>query len=171
MSAMHAVLQRHLRLTLIIGLLFGSTLGAEIVTNYENPKRFTDFELTNISKNATNRIFDRKIKSSPVLKLVAGGGRSLELSFTDIDMAGYINPFVGRFPSNSVRIIKGSSPPKISFNYTLKNADGQPLASGEARLVDVGLSTLNSLRQYQNTDFFDFEIELIEQWAVERFLK
>ncbi|MEO0509250.1 MAG: DUF3016 domain-containing protein [Verrucomicrobiota bacterium] len=160
---------RQLLLLTSMGFFASPFLTAEIVTNYQSPEKFTDFKVTSITKKSTQRIFDREIKRNRVLQLIGGEGRTLELNFTDIDMAGYIDPFVGRFPSNSIRIIKSTFPPRLEFTYALKNAEGTSIAMGEVNLSDIGLSTKNSLRGYRQTNSFSFELELIENWAIKTF--
>lgn len=63
-------------------------------------------------------------------------GEVLEVLITDIERAGDFEPGMGA--SDHVRIVRDIYPPRIDLSYTLRDASGAVLASGERSLRDVG---------------------------------
>ena len=63
-------------------------------------------------------------------------GERLEVVITDIERAGEFEPGAGG--SDRVRIVRDLYPPRIDLSYTLRDASGRVVASGERRLRDVG---------------------------------
>lgn len=62
-------------------------------------------------------------------------GEQLAVEITDIKRAGEFEPAIGR--SDHVRIVRDIYPPRIELNYTLSDAAGNVIASGERRLSDL----------------------------------
>ncbi|MEM1222449.1 MAG: DUF3016 domain-containing protein [Verrucomicrobiota bacterium] len=149
-------------ITTVVTVCFNIAASASIETSYIEPRKFTDLELTNRSKDTSAALFDREVKASKILHQAIGEGRTLELTFTDVDLAGEILPFIGRH-NNETRVIRSVYPPRIEFNYILKDESGNEIATGTEKLVDINFQI--GIRRPSSSDIFYYEIDLLEEWA------
>ncbi|MEO8458889.1 MAG: DUF3016 domain-containing protein [Dokdonella sp.] len=92
-------------------------------------------------------------------------GQHLTVTFTDIQRAGRIEPWRG--PNmDSVRIVKDIYPPSIDLSFSLTDADGKVLDSGDRKLRDVGfLSRATPFRDAQ----LQYEKRLLDDWLNKEF--
>lgn len=142
----------------------------EIVAEFGDLDQFTDFSVYGMSEEKTLSIykseFDSEIK--PLADKYFKEGESLVMQFTDIDMAGDIQPWRNRY-SADIRYIEDVYPPRVKFTYTVKDAEGNVLKEGEASLSDLAyrMNTLAPMRtQYEN---FFYENTLIRDWLRKTF--
>lgn len=136
---------------------------AEIKTNYVNLEDFTDFTIAESPETFAQKVFDKELKGSSKLQGYVGEDRLLELTFTDIDMAGDVQPWRNR-DNADIRYVESIYPPRIKLTYVLRNAQGEEIASGEEALRNLGfdsdIGATSSMR-----DSFYYEIKLLEDWA------
>jgi hypothetical protein len=105
---------------------------------FVQPEKFSDFRIQGRQENVSAGLFRDQV-SSYLAPLVAGRfpGDKLTLTFTDIDLAGRIDPSKTRRLSD-IRIDRNiASPLRLYFDYTLTNSSGKILASGSKSLVDA----------------------------------
>jgi hypothetical protein len=106
--------------------------------NLIQPEKFSDFRIQGRQENVSAGIFRDQI-SAYLSPLVARRfpGDKLALTFTDIDLAGRIDPSKTRNLSN-IRIDRNiASPLRLYFDYTLTDSNGKILARGSKSLVDA----------------------------------
>jgi len=124
----------------ILGLCLATAFSAEagnVHISFDHPRRFSDFRIQGRQEIESAGIFRDEV-SGYLSPLVAKRfpGSTLSLSFTDIDLAGRIDPYRIR-RLNNVRIDRNiASPLRLYFSYTLANSRGKILASGSKSLVD-----------------------------------
>lgn len=88
-------------------------------------------------------------------------GQTLDVRFTDMDRAGEYEPWHG--PSTDhIRIMKDIYPPRLTFDFTLRDADGRVVDQGQRKLTDM--SYLMGARP-MDSDPLRFEKRMIDQWA------
>ena len=91
-----------------------------------------------------------------------GPGERLDVVITDIERAGEFEPGAGR--SDGVRIVRDIYPPRIDLSYTLYDASGDVVGSGERRLRDIGF-----LQRHAGTvgsgDPLRHEKRLVDDWV------
>ena len=93
--------------------------------------------------------------------------RHLEVTFTDIKLAGAFEPWRGPH-YDDVRIVKDIYPPRIDLRFVLKSGDGSILAEGERTLRDVGFLT----RGMANTsDPLRYERRMLDEWLDREFVR
>lgn len=89
-------------------------------------------------------------------------GERLEVRITDIDRAGDYEP--GHGASDHVRVVRDIYPPRIDLTYTLRDATGQVVGSGERSLRDLGF-----LQRQPGTvgtgDPLRYEKRLVDRWV------
>jgi len=89
-------------------------------------------------------------------------GQTLEVTLTDIKRAGDFEPWQGP-RATDIRFMRDIYPPRLTFQYVLKAADGRVLDEGEAQLRDTGyLHGSGGLAS--NSDPLRYEKKLIDDW-------
>ncbi len=89
-------------------------------------------------------------------------GQTLDVTVTDIKRAGDYEPWHGSRGSD-IRIMRDIYPPRISLQYTLKDASGRILDEGQAKLSDSGY--LHNIGVRSDTDPLRYEKRLIDDWV------
>ncbi|MEM7601857.1 MAG: DUF3016 domain-containing protein [Verrucomicrobiota bacterium] len=138
-----------------------SLASAGLVTKYNNVSSFTDFRYSERSPASTQKAFDYQIKRQRSLTGWIGNNRTLEITFTDVDLAGRYEPFNFRGGSNP-RVIRDLYPPRLKFNYVLKDASGRKIRSGSANISD-NTFLLGARRNLGGRPFY-YEFELLRDW-------
>jgi len=93
-------------------------------------------------------------------------GQLLEITFTDIDMAGDFEPWAGpRW--NEVRIVRDIYPPRMEFTFRLTDAEGNVLKQDQRKLV--GLGFLMKITMGANDDSLRHEKALLDDWLRDEF--
>ncbi len=133
-----------------------------ITVNYQDPENFTDmkdgFYGTAKGMAAYQEEFAKYVTRTADRFLPQG--QTMEITFTDVDMAGDFEPWRGSQASD-VRIIKSIYPPRLKFNYVVKDADGVVVKDGSERLSDLSFQNAIGLNRQ---DTFYYEQSLIGDW-------
>lgn len=110
---------------------------ANVRISFVQPEKFSDFRIQGRQENVSAGIFRNEVSAflSPyVAKRFPGA--TLTLNFTDIDLAGRIDPSKTRKLPDA-RIERNiASPVRLYFNYALTDSYRRILASGSKSLVD-----------------------------------
>ncbi len=113
---------------------------------FVHPERFSDFRIMGLQENESARIFRDNVSSylGPVMARRYPSA-TLTLKFTDINLAGRLDPSrIRKF--NDVRFDReGASPLRLEFEYTLADSKGKVLANASTSLVES-----DYLRRYIN---------------------
>jgi hypothetical protein len=129
---------------------------SEVKDNSSYGRRNSDYWLGTLQKYAQTRA-DRALPA----------GQRLDIKFTDIKLAGSFEPWRGpRF--DDVRIVKDIYPPRIDLSFTLTDANGTIIASGERKLRDMAFLS----RGTPNTsDNLRYEKRLLDDWIYREFTR
>jgi len=157
----HAILTA-LMLAIPFGLSAEEAEQHPVSLTFGEVKHFRDFEYSGMNEEKTTRIFERELLR--YLDRMAPRyleDHRLELHFTDIDLAGDVQPWRNH-ANRDIRYIESIYPPRAEFTYTLKDASGATVAEGEAKLIDLGFD-FNTIRR-MNPDPFEYEQDMIRRW-------
>ena len=151
----------------LIYLLLSSSLiafsslatAASLELNWGSPEGYSDIKP---GSSSTQRGFNKQL-SSQLERHMAKLARELPedqkltMNFTDIQLAGNVDPVRG---TDSVRIVQGNRyPAKMRFSYTLTDASGNTLKSG-----DESLSSTTSDVRTANKESFGVEKKMLTRW-------
>jgi hypothetical protein len=104
---------------------------------FVHPERFTDFRIQGRNEISSAPIFRDQISAylSP-LEAKRFPGKTLTFRFTDIDLAGRLEPWrIRKF--DNVRFDRDlQSPLRLYFDYTLTDSKGTVLAGGKQSILD-----------------------------------
>ncbi len=94
---------------------------------------------------------------------VLPAGYELEVTVSDVDLAGDHSPLSSTF--GDIRVLRDIFPPRIGFDYMLKDSNERIIESGTAKLVDMSyLYRLNPIR-HSSTNAAPYISEMIERWS------
>jgi len=147
-----------------------SVTAQEIVGEFTNIEKYTDFSVSGLSEEKTLSIFESEFEDEmkSVAKKYLKEGEVLTITFTDIDMAGDIQPWRNRHNAD-IRYIESIYLPRLKITYVLKNAAGEVVAEGEESLSDLSYQ-MNSMA-HMRTQYlhFFYENDLLKNWARKTF--
>jgi hypothetical protein len=139
-----------------------------VTVEFVAPEKFTDARYDGRSRrDASNNPvlgdFRRYLEKEAPRHLAPG--QRLAIRFTDIDLAGDIEPTT--HPELlDVRIVKSIHPPRLRFAWTLHAADGSLLRQGEEQLRDLGFNMDSALL---GNDRLRYEQRMLRRWLGKTF--
>jgi hypothetical protein len=129
---------------------------AAVKIDYVDPGRFTGFHINNRDFQHSSMVFTRDVTAA--LKPVMARrfpGHTLNLRYTNIDL-------VGRRTSGpqGLRVVSGSTPPWLAFDYVLQNPSGRTIANGSRKLVASAPASSSESR----TRPVQIEADMMQRW-------
>ncbi|HVU17001.1 MAG TPA: DUF3016 domain-containing protein [Candidatus Didemnitutus sp.] len=142
----------------------------QVDVNFDHPEKFTDFKDTSMSTEKGRAYlmseFTNDIRETA--KRYLAPGDHLEVTFTDINLAGEYEPQRGpRF--DEVRIMKSIYPPRMAITFKLQSADGKVVAEGERKLIDMNY--LMTTPPGFDNDRLRYDKALVNDWMRSEFPK
>lgn len=150
--------------------LIGSLSAQELVTEYENFEKYSDFSVYGHSEARTLKIFKAEVEDekSRIMGEHLKEGETLTITFTDIDMAGDIQPWRNTHNAD-IRYVEDIYPPRLKFRYVLTDAEGETLMEGEESISDLAYQ-MNALAPMRTRySHFFYELELLRNWTRKTF--
>ncbi|MHC1654752.1 DUF3016 domain-containing protein [Stenotrophomonas maltophilia] len=89
-------------------------------------------------------------------------GQTLDVTLVDIKRAGDYEPWHGP-RGRDIRVMRDIYPPRITLQYTLKDASGRIISEGDARLSDTGYLQGGGL--LSDSDPLRYEKRLLNDWV------
>ena len=138
-----------------------------IQVEFEHPEKYTDADYGPRSHKSDAEAIFRQLrrhlqKQAPQY---LSAGQQLQLTFTDIDLAGDREPSAN-IELHDVRIVRSVYPPKLAFRYQLLGNDGAVLRQDEVSIRDIGFDLARGLR---SSDPLRFEKRMLSQWLSREF--
>lgn len=159
---------RHLLFALLAGMLAVFSAGvlaadkSPVTVHYKDPQHFTEVRLARMAGVPESDHYLDVIRSflekrgARILK----PGQHLDITITDIDLAGEYEPWLGPQMS-TIRIIRDIYPPRINLDFTLYAADGSVLRKGSRKLIGMGIMDTVS---FSDQDPRRYEKALLQRW-------
>lgn len=131
-----------------------------ITVNFHESDKFTDAR-AHFGGDTDQGYLDalaRHVRKEAANRLAPG--QRLEVTFTDIDLAG---EFIPTDPNQmDIRIVKEIYMPRQTLNFRLVGEDGQVIKEGERRLTDMNFMNNNRIIGRNEPLFYDKS--LLEDW-------
>ena len=168
--------------TLLLGVLLCAPLLAQagdaarksynsdqVTVDWTDPAKFTETRFGPQLRQTSPEVWLAELQKTLVKRAgsVLPAGQHLKVTITNVDLAGQVEPSVGRGASD-VRVVKSIYPPQIDLNFRLTDANGEVIDSGERTLRDVAFldrGTASSSGSYR------FEKRLLTDWVDKEFGK
>lgn len=132
-----------------------------------DPSSFRDIRPANQSRlKYRNHVFTNIEEHFDKLAEDLPEGQTLEVSVTNVDLAGRVEP--GRFLGltnnlNDVRVMTNIDVPRISFEYAILDSNGNKIKSEEVELKDMSY-LMHGTRSFSARDAFGYEKRMITKW-------
>jgi hypothetical protein len=157
-------------LLLVAALAAGSVYAADskasnVTVSFNEPEKFTDAG-SRYNSGPDQGYLDelaQHVKNEAASQLAPG--QKLEVTFTDIDLAGEFNPANSR--AMDVRIIKDIYLPRLTLSFKLRDADGKVIKEGERKLTD--LNFMNGLGVVGRNQPLYYDKGLLTNWVKKEF--
>jgi hypothetical protein len=143
-----------------------TTSATSLNMSFDAPDAFTDFTFQSLSEQRTASIFTKDVEralQSTVEKYLPEES-VLNLQFTDIDLAGDVQPWRNRNNAD-IRYVENIYPPRLKFSYQIVAPDGSVLREGEENLSDMAFMMRAAFNIHRNN--FYYETELLKDWLRE----
>jgi hypothetical protein len=93
-------------------------------------------------------------------------GQTLVIDVSDIDLAGEVEPVGPRM--EMIRVMRSYTWPRIALHYSLKDAKGQELRAGDAKISDMDYQ--NSISGFASTGALRYESDMLTRWFSREFV-
>lgn len=135
----------------------------EAAMTWRNPGAFTDID----SGDAAQKSFSKGVEKAFNAELdelaeQLPKGYRLELDFTDIDLAGEVDPVYLR-DYREIRILKDVYFPQLSFDYRVLDAGGRQVA-GQQGVTVKDMGYLNGPKLGNSSTAFFYERRMLRDW-------
>jgi hypothetical protein len=140
-----------------------AAMAGEAKMSLLNPDKFTDIEPGNGTdksfRKGLERAFTEELsKSAKALPV----GQTLEVTFTDIDLAGEVDP-VDMPGGYQLRLLKDVYFPRLQFDYRVLDASGAVVS--EQKGVELkDMSYLSGPRSATTSTSFYYETRMLRDW-------
>jgi hypothetical protein len=160
----------------LLGIVFAgaaSTLAAEagdtsrVSVDWTDPAKFTEVRYSHAFGKPKPETWLEAMRKTVVQRAddLLKPGQHLDVTITDVKLAGQYEPWRG--PAyNDVRVVRDIYPPRIDLRFSLSDANGNVIASGERKLRDPGFLTRSTPN---GSDSYRFEKRLLKEWLVREF--
>ncbi|SHH96866.1 DUF3016 domain-containing protein [Ferrimonas marina] len=140
------------------------TQDGAVTVIWQQPDDYTDVRTgTGIQSRYQNHVFATLGKHlQKQIEPMLTEGQTITFTVTDLDLAGDVRPSMGRTTSD-IRIIKSVYPPRIAFNYEVKDPAGQVVTQGEENIRDMGFDSRPPSR-YRN-ESLRYELRMLDDWV------
>ena len=166
--------KKTLTLISILGLLTpGAMLAADsvkpdparVTVTFDHPEKFTDVKDDYIATEKGQEAILAEIKDfiESKAKSYLRAGQKLEVTFTDINLAGDFEPQRGA-QFNHVRIVKDIYIPRLTLDFKLTGADGKVINEGKRELTDLAFMMRVA---FPPSDSLRFEKDILNDWLRE----
>lgn len=146
----------------VVLLIAGLAQAGSVQVSFDHPERFSDAGTGRDAERVLS-VITQHLQSLGQVKLPAE--QTLSVTVTDIDLAGEIWPWRGRF--GDVRVMgRQVDWPRIALRYTLSEGD-RVLAQGDERVAD--LAYLMRPVRHRFMDPLPYEQRMLDEWFARRF--
>jgi len=143
-------------ITLSLPLYAGS-----VEVYWENTDNYSDLG-TDFHDDTTVKMFAEEME--PYIKRQVHDhlpdNQSMRITITNVDLAGEFEPW--RL-ADDVRIVRDIYPPRMEFDYTIYDSEGNIIESATENISDIDFM-FNIGRRFVGTDEFFYEKEMFQQW-------
>lgn len=115
------------------------TLPAVARVAFDHPERFADFRLAAVYREADSAKLQKELTSAVQASVakIFPDGYTVEIRMIDVDLAGVIRQYYD-LPGSELRTYERGFPPKVKFDYTVLDRQGNAMMSGRQELADRG---------------------------------
>lgn len=158
------------------GILLPVAQAAEVKVVWQDPDSYRDIEPTSQSKSSFRRnVFTNLEEYFKELGETLPADATWTITVTNLDLAGQVWPAsfanVGFGMNglgnsmNDVRVVKSIDIPRMSFSYSLNDAEGAVIKSADVSIKDMGFMDRSIYRD--RWDNYRYEKQMLKDWFAE----
>jgi len=136
--------------------------GGSAVVNWADPANYKDVRASGGSQEKFQaRTFAQLAGTIQTLADTLPEGQKLEMTVSDLDLAGEVQFSGARTQYQDLRVVKEMYPAKITFHYRLLDASGRVLEEGDEKLLSrwMGASTRTG-----SSESLEIEKRMLGNW-------
>ena len=133
---------------------------AQIAVIFVEPQRFTDVRYSMAEPNSVALLSELHTFMCKTGERYVPAGMQLEITVTDIDLAGDFEPWRGP-QFGHVRITRDIYRPHISLEFRLTDANGSVVSTGQRKISDIAYQT-RLVRPPD--DYLRYEKDILRDW-------
>lgn len=158
-----------LGLMVAVMILPASALAGEAAVEWKHPEKYTDIRSGNQTNKSRMRSIDNALGAEFTdMAAMLPPGYRLDVTVTDLDLAGEIDPVPTRTMSQT-RVLKDIYFPRMTFDYRLLDAQGAvQLEEKDMKLKDMQYMS-ESMSVKTNQSYYS-ERKMIRDWFNKRIL-
>lgn len=140
-------------------------------TDFTDPTEFRDLSVNGLNEERSLRIFKTELSENitRAVKRYLPEGTTLQITFTDVDMAGEIQPW-RNIHNADIRYIERIYPPRLKFTYQLIRDDSsEVITEGEESISDLAFQMNPAASIRARHESFFYETELLADWIRKTF--
>jgi hypothetical protein len=147
---------------LLTSMIAPYAFAGEAKVTWLEPEKYTDIRASNeLGDGFKERVFTEFNAMFSKLAKKLPAGYQMEVTVTDLDLAGDVNGMYNRL-GRDIRVIKELYWPRMSFSYILKNEKNELVASAKEDIKDMNFMTSIGIRSSGNS--FDYEEKMLNDW-------
>ncbi len=147
-------------------MLVTPAFAGEAKVTWQEPEKYSDIRPGNETRDAFQaRVFKELETVVSDLARQLPDGDQLEMTVTDLDLAGDVNGMYGD-RLRDIRIIKELYWPRMSFSYVLKNSRNEVIVAGKDDIKDMNFMSRIGI-PYGNTSFI-YEETMLRDWFAKK---
>lgn len=155
--------------TVLLALSF-TTLAGTAEVSWKDVDNYTDIRPASGSKERyEQKVMDNLAEHFQKLAEQLPEDQKLEITVTDVDLTGRLEPTFGRSSSNYVRIVREIDFPRMEFDYRLVDKSGEAIKEGQAHVKNMNFNYDSLTSRMRRNDLY-FEIQMLTQWFEENFV-
>ncbi len=136
--------------------------GGSAVVNWSNPANYKDVRASSGSQEEFQaRTFAELEGTMQKLADALPEGQKLEMTVTDLDLAGDVQLTGARTQHQDVRVVKDMYPAKMTFHYRLLDASGSVLKEGDEKLRS---RTMSASMRTGSSESLEIEKRMLRNW-------
>jgi hypothetical protein len=137
-------------------------VAGKVTVIFDHPENFRDVKDSFMSTDKGRDAILNQIKQFIETKAASylGAGQTLEVKFTDIDLAGEFEPQHGP-QLMDVRIVKEIYAPRFDLGFKLTGADGKMISEGQRKLRDLNFMSRLTL---PSSEPLRYEKDILKDW-------
>lgn len=127
------------------------------------PEKFTDVKDSSMGGDVRRTTYLDQIRDHLIqqARYFVPVGSRLQVTFTDIDMAGDFEPWRGP-QFDDIRIVKDLYPPRLVFSFRLTDSEGNVVKEGRRDLRDMAF--MMKITMATQSDTLRHEKALLDDW-------
>ena len=151
--------------TLLATVVAVPVYAGDAKVNFQQVEDYTDFEpASGVEERYQKRRMEELTSYFNELASELPETHQLNVTVTDIDLTGRLEPTFGETASQYIRVVRSIDYPAMQFSYQLTGRDGAVVKEEEVDLKDMSFDFDSMASKYSRTDALHYEKKMLKSW-------